>query len=62
MLYTGFRLNQPEYTAYPEEDEFLLLDGTDAIVQSVEFNKNDNSIQQVDIKLKIINNKINSTN
>ena len=33
--YPGFQLNQKCYTAYPEENEFLLLDGADCIVKEV---------------------------
>ena len=33
--YAGFQLNKPCYTAYPEENEFLLLDGADIIIKDV---------------------------
>ena len=33
--YPGFQLNRPEYTAYPEENEFLLMDGADCIIKNV---------------------------
>ena len=33
--YPGFQLNRPCYTAYPEENEFLLLDGADCIVKDI---------------------------
>lgn len=29
-------MNRPEYTAYPEEKEFLITDGADYIIKSVE--------------------------
>ena len=35
-LYSGFQMNRPEYTAYPEEKEFLITDGADYIIKSVE--------------------------
>lgn len=31
--YPGFQLNRPQFTAYPEENEFLLLDGADCIIK-----------------------------
>ena len=33
--YPGFQLNRPCYTAYPEENEFLLMDGADIIIKEV---------------------------
>ena len=33
--YPGFQLNQPQYTAYPEENEFLIMDGADCIIKNV---------------------------
>lgn len=31
--YPGFQLNKPCFTAYPEENEFLLLDGADCLIK-----------------------------
>lgn len=33
--YPGFQLNKPCYTAYPEENEFLLMDGADCILKDI---------------------------
>ena len=33
--YPGFQLNKPQFTAYPEENEFLLLDGADCILKDI---------------------------
>ena len=29
-------MNRPEYSAYPEENEFLILDGADYLIESVQ--------------------------
>ena len=34
--YRGFQMNKPQYTAYPHENEFLILDGADYIVEEVQ--------------------------
>ena len=36
--FKGFRLNQPEYSAFPYEEEFLLMEGIDVIVLAVDEN------------------------
>ena len=38
--YPGFQLNKACYTAYPEENEFLLLDGADCIVKDLKEESN----------------------
>lgn len=55
--YSGFCLNRPEYTAYPEENEFLLMDGADMIIDDVQILESENDVdgQYVVIKLRYIN-------
>ena len=56
--YRGFQLNKPEYTAYPEENEFLLLDGADVIIQGLDYLKSEkyNGTKYLRIKMSQINN------
>ena len=53
--YSGFRLNTPEYTAYPEEDEFLLPDGADAVIKEVETKVDAQGLEIVKIKVSVLN-------
>jgi len=36
--FRGFRLNQPEYSAFPDEEEYLLIEGIPVTVLKVEEN------------------------
>ena len=36
--FRGFRLNQPEYSAFPHEEEFLLMEGIGVMVVAVDEN------------------------
>jgi len=55
--YRGFQLNKPEYTAYPEENEFLLLDGADVIIEGLDYLESEkyNGTKYLSIKMKQIN-------
>lgn len=39
-------MNEPEYSAYPEEEEFLIMDGADYIVEDVSEMKVDRETQK----------------
>ena len=43
--YPGFRMNKPEYTAYPREQEVLLSEGANVFVAQVEEHLVDNKHQ-----------------
>jgi len=36
--FSGFRLNQPEYSAFPHEEEYLLMEGIEVTVLAVDEN------------------------
>lgn len=55
--YIGFHLNKPEYTPYPNDQEYIFPDGVDTIVRSVKeiVNEKDNTKKQIVIELEQIN-------